>query len=324
MDGSDGEDDPAGLRDRTPRALGPAALAGVAPPVVLATLAVLALLAAPRPAVGQESGEVRDAGDDGFPFPPPAASPLEPHTRLAAVRVARGARDRWVALADLGERIPFWISRGRGHREAGGDAGPQAAHDGRPSGLRLAGSVAGGAFSRFDLERNGNELIEVRYRVGLRLRARFRGVEGRLEAYHVSSHLGDELLERTGRNPISTSREGLELLLGTRPVPGLRLYGGPGVLVRSTRDLGEASVRGGAEWRGAAASWGPFAPYVSAEAFSWEELGWDPMLAGEAGLAFGGGRFRLAAVAGAGPSRAEQFFREADETLWGLSFSVTW
>lgn len=309
MDGSDGEDGPG--CPRRPAFDAPGRTGGVraALPAAAAVLAALAL-ALPRPTAGQGGREPCEAAD-GYPFPPPTASPLEPHTRLAAAHVDRGTRDRWVALADLGERIPFWIARG-------------CPGEDRTPGLRLAGSVAGGAFSRFDLEANGNELIEVHYRAGLRLRARLRGVEARLEAYHVSSHLGDEFLERTGRPPVSTSREGLELLLQARPARGLRVYGGPGVLVRSTRELDAASLRGGVEWRAPAERWGPFAPYVSAEAFSWRELDWDPVLAGEAGLAFGGGRFRLAAVAGAGPSRAEQFFREAGETLWGISFSVTW
>jgi hypothetical protein len=305
MDGSGGDDEPDSLRRSDPGAAGPAGPIRGTLPAAAAVLAALAVAFLPGPAAGQGGADSCEAAGV-HPFPPPTASPLEPHTRLAAVRVDRGARDRWVALAELGERIPFWIARGC------------------PGGLRLAGSAAGGAFSRFDMEGNGNELIEVHYRVGLRLRARLRDVEARLEAYHVSSHLGDELVERTGRSPVSTSREGLELLLQARPAPGLRLYGGPGLLLRSTRDLARASLRGGAEWHAPAGRWGPFAPYVSAEAFAWEELGWDPMLAGEAGVAFGGRRFRLAAVAGAGPSRAEQFFRGAHETLWGLSFAVTW
>jgi hypothetical protein len=183
--------------------------------------------------------------------------------------------------------------------------------------------VAGGAFSRFDLEENGNEFIEAHFRVGLRLLARLRGLEARAELYHVSSHLGDEFLERTGREPISTSREGVELLLQLRPAPGLRVYGGPGAVVRSTEDLEAASLRAGAEWRGEGVRWGPFSPYVSAEAYAWDELSWDPTLSSEAGVSFGDGTFHLAFTAGTGPSRAEQFFREADETLWGLSFSIT-
>ena len=265
------------------------------------------------------------AGPVGVPFPAPLASPLEPRTRLAPVHAARGGRSRWVGLVNLGEAFPFALLSPR--REEDAEGGAEERGEGAPAAVRtpaLWGEIAGGAFSRFDLEGRGNEFVEVHYRVGLRLRARWRAIDARLAFYHVSSHLGDEFLERTGRAPISTSREGLELLAGVRPLPdplpGVRLYGGPGLLVRSTAGLAPASVRIGAEWRPRGSRWGSFRPYASAELFAWEERGWEPLAAAEAGLAFGG-RYRIALLAGAGPSRAEQFFRQ-DETLWGLSLGA--
>lgn len=272
-------------------------LAGVAP-----ALAGALLLLGAGPAAGQQADGPCDV-DAAWPFPPPAASPLEPRTRAAPVHVARGPRQRWVALLDLGDRFPFWLAGGR---EAGGPA--------------LAASVAGGAFSRFDLETSQNDFIQVHYRVGLRLLARLGGLDARLELFHVSSHLGDEFLRRTGREPVSTSREGLELLVAGRPADGLRIYGGPGLVVRSSRGFDAASLRGGLEWD-PAARWGAFRPYVGIEAFAWEELSWEPTAAAEAGLRFGDGRYRVALVAGAGRSRAEQFLRE-DETLVGLTLSA--
>ncbi len=297
-------------RGRTP-ARGP----GRSPLRVLALLALATLVpAAPLPASVQQAPEARakpPAADTVAdpPFPPPLASPLEPRTRLAPVRVDRPDRRRWVALVNLGESFPFrlWTPESAGDST---DGGPAA----------LWGELAGGAFSRFDLEGHGNEFVEVHYRVGLRLRARWRGVDARLALHHVSSHLGDEFLERTGRSPISTSREGVELLLGARPLPDLRLYGGPGLLLRSTAGLDPGSFRLGAEWGRDAGRPGGSGPYAAAELFAWEEHGWEPVLALEAGLAFGG-RYRLALIAGAGPSRAEQFFRQ-DETLWGLSLGA--
>lgn len=278
---------------------------GAAPGPAAAAAALVLLLAPATPALAQAEAEAPRRPAGWLPFPPPLASPLEPHTRLAPVRVSRGDRRRWVGLVDLGDRVALPLA-------GAGEGGPVA----------LAASVAGGVFSRFDLEGAGNELVEAHYRVGVRLRARLGRLEGRLELRHVSSHLGDEFLERTGRAPVSTSREGVELLIQGRPGPGLRVYGGPGLVVRSTEGLDAPSVRGGVEWRPRGPRWGAFVPYASAEAFAWEELGWDPTLASEAGVAFGGGHFRLALTAGTGPSRAEQFFREGAETLWGLSFSV--
>jgi len=308
-------------------------------PLPALSLSILLLALLPVPAHG--SGPCPGADAPGLPFPRPLASPLEPRSRLAPVRIHRGERERWVGLVELGERVAFWIRRPcptpvDSSLPAGaapgtpapspadtGDRSPARGTPAEDGGLALAASVAGGAFSRFDLEENGNEFIEAHFRVGLRLLARLHGVEARAELYHVSSHLGDEFLQRTGREPISTSREGVEVLLRLRPAPGLRVYGGPGAVVRSTEDLEAASLRAGAEWRGQGIRWGPFSPYVSAEAYAWDELSWDPIISSEAGVSFGDGTFHLALTAGTGPSRAEQFFREEDETLWGVSFSIT-
>lgn len=242
---------------------------------------------------GAPAGDARDP--DGLPFRTPLASPLEPVSRLAVAHVARDTASRGVALPDLAARIPFRL------------------HDPRPGGgaWSLAGEVVAGAFSRFDLESTDNEFLEVHYRAALRLRAGRGPVAARLSLYHVSSHLGDEHQERTGRSPISTSREGLELLVQGTPLPGLAVHAGPGLLFRSSRGLESPSVRAGAEWRrpDGGGAW-----YAAAEVHAWSELGWDPRLAVEAGRRLGR-RLRLGLAAGRGPSRAEQFFREGERIL---------
>ena len=265
---------------------------------------------------------------DGFPFRAPYASPLEPRTRLAPVRVHRGDRRRTVGLVDLGDAIAVWVRRGGagdGARSAGeGQARPadgERRAGGGAGGLRLAAALSGGAFTRFDLQSSNNEFVEAHFRVGLQLRARWRGWAARAELYHVSSHLGDEYMVRTGERPHSTAREGVEVLLETSPLPGLVVYGGPGTTVRTKRNFVAASVRGGAAWEPRTIRWGPFRPYAAGEGFSWAELGWDPMLTAQAGVRFGHEHFRLALTASAGPSRAEQFFR-THETLWGVMFTL--
>ncbi|HKK09035.1 MAG TPA: DUF1207 domain-containing protein [Gemmatimonadota bacterium] len=217
----------------------------------------------------------------------------------------------------------MWLRRGS--REAEREEAPGAAASGATSeadrSLRLAIGLAGGAFARFDLQSRNNEFREAHFRVGLQLRATWHGLAARGDLYHVSSHLGDEYLVRTGALPHSTSREGVEILVQGSPLPGLVLYGGPGSILRSKRNFVAASVRVGAEWDPTVIRWGPFAPYAGAEAFSWAELGWSPILSGQVGVRFGEGRFRLGLDAGAGPSRAEQFWRQ-DETLLGVVFTL--
>ncbi len=277
-----------------------------------------------RPAAAQTTSFLD--GPDGYPFRPPLASAIEPGTRLAPVRIHRGSERRTVGLANFSDAFAVWLRRGSRDSDrqdpgiTGTDSAPArpAATD-RP--LRLAIGLAGGAFARFDLQSRNNEFREAHFRVGLQLRAAWHGLAARGELYHVSSHLGDEYMVRTGVLPHSTSREGVEILVEGSPLPGVLVYGGPGSIIRSKRNFVAASVRVGAEWDPDHVHWGPFAPYAGAEAFSWAELGWDPVLAAQAGVRFGGGRFRLGLDAGSGPSRAEQFWRQ-DETLLGVVFTL--
>ncbi len=269
--------------------------------LVLCFLLVAVSVTAVRPLVAQASGiagnGIRDR--NGHPFRTPAGSPLEPVHRLALLSAARDSLRDGIALADIGDRLGFWIRR---------DPGGQ---------VEYAGAIHGGAFSRFDLGGPDQALIEVHYRVGALLRARFGEVAARAELYHLSSHLGDEFLLETGTRPISTSREGLEVMLQGSPVSGLTVYGGPGVLLRATPDFEPLSLRAGAAWESAPGARARF--NASVDYFGWAELGWEPAIAAELGVGLAQGT-RVGLLLGFGPSRAEQFFRQS-ERLVGFSVS---
>ena len=254
-----------------------------------------------RPLVAQTSdGDAVGIRDrNGYPFRTPAGSPLEPVHRLALVSATRDSLRDGIALAHVGDRLGFWI-----RRDPDGE-------------VEYSGAVHGGAFSRFDLGGPDQALIEVHYRIGVLLRARFGEVAARAELYHVSSHLGDEFLLDSGTRPISTSREGLELMLQGSPISGLTVYGGPGALLRATRDFEPLSLRAGAEWESSPGSHARL--HASVDLFSWAELDWEPAIAAEFGAGLGRGT-RLGLLLGFGPSRAEQFLRQP-ERLIGLSVS---
>ena len=246
---------------------------------------------------GAPRDPIRDR--DGHPFRTPVGSPLEPAHRMAFYRGVRDSVRNGIALADIGDRLQFWIRRD-------------------PDGsVEWAGAIHGGAFSRFDLGGPDQSLIEVHYRIGALLRARLGALAARAEIYHVSSHLGDEFLLDTGTEPISTSREGLEVLVQGSPLSDLTVYGGPGVLLRSSRDLERVSFRAGADWESSRLAHARL--YASLDLFGWAELGWEPALAAEVGAALGRGT-KIGFGLGFGPSRAEQFLRES-ERLLGLSIS---
>lgn len=287
---------------------------GSGPVTLLAALALLlgvpcvlgaAVQADSGPDSARSSGPTDGLHDrSGYPFRPPASSALEPQTRLAPVHVDRAGLQRWEAMVQFGSELPLWL-----HGEAeGGD-------------FELAGAAAGGIFSRFSLQAPTNEFVEASFRVGLQLRGRYRAVAGRLELYHVSSHLGDEYMERTGRRRVSTSREGVALLLQAAPHRSLTLHAGPGFVLRSSRGFRAPAFRAGFDWRPSPHRDRGAIPYLAAEAFSWSERDWDPMLHLEVGLVLDGGRYQVGALLGSGPARAEQFFRD-DETVWGLVFSI--
>ena len=273
--------------------------------VAVRDLVVCLLVAAPIVAAPPLAAQARSSPDlgirdpNGHPFRTPSGSPLEPAHRLALLSATRDSLRDGIALADIGDRLGFWIRRD-----------PDGA-------VEYAGAIHGGAFSRFDLGGPDQALIEVHYRIGVLLRARFGEVAARAELYHVSSHLGDEFLLDTGTRPISTSREGMELMLQGSPAPGLTVYGGPGVLLRATPDFDPLSLRAGAAWESAPGARARL--HASVDYFGWAELEWKPAVAAEFGAALARGT-RVGLLLGFGPSRAEQFLRQSERVI---GFSVS-
>lgn len=267
--------------------------------VVCLLVAAPVVAAAPLAAQARSSPESGIRDPNGHPFRTPSGSPLEPVHRLALLSATRDSLRDGIALADIGDRLGFWI-----RRDPDGE-------------VEFAGAIHGGAFSRFDLGGPDQALIEVHYRIGVLLRARFGEVAARAELYHVSSHLGDEFLLDTGTRPISTSREGMELMLQGSPASGLTVYGGPGVLLRATPDFEPVSLRAGAAWESAPGARARF--HASIDYVGWAELDWKPAVTAELGAALAQGT-RVGLLLGFGPSRAEQFLRKS-ERLVGVSVS---
>jgi hypothetical protein len=192
-----------------------------------------------------------------------------------------------------------------------------------------------GVVSRFFLETNQGDLINVDYRVGAPVSLRSGRWDVRLELVHVSSHLGDDYLSRFPQSVPQVSREGLELLVGARPGGPFRLYaGGDLSLNRShgfeiTDDAAEPvvefdtvekwTVRLGAEWD--PSQWGErrIAPFAAAD-FEVTELTERVATSAVAGVAFRieSIRILLDAEFHDGPSPMGQF-RSVDETFWGIN-----
>jgi hypothetical protein len=158
----------------------------------------------------------------------------------------------------------------------------------RSEGVQL--SLEGAIFAQFDLGTTSYDLINADYLVGLPLTLRKGNVSARLNLYHQSSHLGDELLLR--RNEIereNISFESLDMILSV-DLAALRLYGGGEYIFhRQPRDLQHYVAHGGAELRPATTllRFGRvgFLRFLAAvDVKSSEEQDWEPSVSGRAGF----------------------------------------
>lgn len=216
----------------------------------LATALLLAadLLAVPaggslssQPAPGAAPAAAADDGAAWFPdstsFAPLRAAPREVALRGAFVVADRedGPDDFPGANVEADVAVGHRLGVVRLRRET--DDGPE---------LTLGFEV--GVFSRFFMESAQKDLIGVGYRVGAPLSARYRGWAARFTVRHVSSHLGDDFVNRFDPPPGQTTRDGMELLAARRLASGLRVYvGGEWNFHRNT-GVERTAARAGVEW----------------------------------------------------------------------------
>ncbi len=91
----------------------------------------------------------------------------------------------------------------------------------QPEGWQV--DVEGAAFSRMDLEQ-GRDLVASDFRFGVPLTVRRGRWEGKFSYYHLSSHLGDEFIQRTGSARLNFVRDSLVLGGAFYLRPEMRLY----------------------------------------------------------------------------------------------------
>jgi hypothetical protein len=97
--------------------------------------------------------------------------------------------------------------------------------DGWPRGWQV--DLEGAAFPRLNLQHNW-DMESADFRFGVPLTYGTSRVQAKLAYYHLSSHLGDELILRTGRSAasrINVSRDALVLGVSVVPRPAWRCYG---------------------------------------------------------------------------------------------------
>lgn len=322
---------------------GPCASRGA--PGFRVSLVALVSLAGPMTALAQDPGpteaiyrptepEPSPERDDGagvgwlpgsFLVAPLRAAPREVKLRAGFASVDRDVRDyagrNVEAQVYLGLRLPVIRLR----EPAGGGPGVDL-------GLEL------GTHSRFAMEEREKDLIVADYRVGIPFSLSWPRIDLRLGLAHESSHYGDDYIRRFDPEVLQISRETFELLLGWRPLAGLRLYGGGdynfgrGAEFLETGDLNdpyeelktveEWRLRFGAEydpsWTGRPRT-APFAAVNFETTDRTERLSVNAVAG--AAVRFRTVRLLFDAEYHEGPSPLGQF-QYVDESYWGLNFTI--
>jgi len=109
----------------------------------------------------------------------------------------------------------------------------------------------------------------------------------KLAVLHLSAHVGDEYMERTGRTRIDYTREEVAAGTAVRLGAAWRAYGELGVAYKElTEEQAPWRIQGGLEWTPAkTAVLGRFSWYAALDVSAFEERDWRPDVAVQGGLA---------------------------------------
>jgi hypothetical protein len=215
------------------------------------SLGLLALLAAliSVPASAQQPGNsaVPDLWSDQI-FRPPMADPFEP---ASLIRYGGNSLDFGLAL-------------------------PLSVYTSESQGFDWQIGFLGGIVARFGSERTTLYLKSGDFHAGIPFSFRKRKWSGRVQFYHVSSHLGGDYENLTGFQPFHYSREALQGLLAYDAPHHVRIYGGPTVLVRTYPHVGRWTLQAGTEWFPQKISTRRWHFYLADDFQTREEVGWRP------------------------------------------------
>lgn len=151
-------------------------------------------------------------------------------------------------------------------------------------------SIAAGVFAQFDLDSGSNDLLNTDYTVGLSgTRCRDQN-SMRIRLYHLSAHLGDEILlrnERFRENRKNVRYDAIEMI-GSRKWDKLRVYAGGSYLIyRSPGDLERAGIQIGTEYYDSKHYWRNSRLVGGLDLKSFEYNDWEPSISLKMGLEFG-------------------------------------
>lgn len=195
--------------------------------------------------------------------------------------------------------------------------------------VKIQWGVGGGAFGRFNLSTTTNDLQVVDFYGNVPIDWAWGRWSSRFMIFHTSSHLGDDYLSGSREVLLKHSWDSLRWLAALRPVPSVRLYGGPYYVFRSLPKDDRLAWQSGVEWVLPKKWKNHFQPFFAADFQSWERNAWNPSLNVQAGLTLAGdtpSRRGISLVGGyfTGPRPHGQFYPEKESSwFFGLRFDLT-
>ena len=140
-------------------------------------------------------------------------------------------------------------------------------------------------FSRFDRKERW-DMDATDWRFGIPLAHRDGDLAWKIHLYHMSSHLGDEYMVRTGATPIDYHLNEAAFGLSWDATEGQRLYGEAGIAVYTSGPADNGRLQAGWEWVGSKASTG-LAPFMAIDIESRHYTNWIPGKTAAVGVAYG-------------------------------------
>lgn len=150
-------------------------------------------------------------------------------------------------------------------------------------------------------------------------------VRFKLANRHLSAHLGDEFVEKVGRERVNYTRQDFSLGVAWTPVAHWTVYGEPSYAYSlGSERLGRGAVQAGLQYDVPDGLWDGRAGYYAAlDAQLFEDNGWHPNFTTQVGLSLelpgSNRRYRVGVEAHAGRSVLGEFF-ELDESYVSLGF----
>ena len=142
-----------------------------------------------------------------------------------------------------------------------------------------------GVFARFDIKEHW-DMDASDWRFGIPVVHRDGDLAWKIHLYHLTSHLGDEYIDRTGSEHITYHLEEAAFGVSWDVSAGSRLYGEAGVAIYAGPDTDNGRVQVGWEWVGSKASTG-LSPYFALDIQARHEQEWTPGKTAALGLAYG-------------------------------------